>query len=215
MAVTYPYGTKPVGGSTGRFNFGGMLSSALPILGSAFDAFMGSRSQKRANQHAWNMMLANQQFQERMSNTAVQRRVADLTKAGLNPVMAISQSAASSPAGSSGSGASASRYTDFLGAATARQSLKLMQAQVHKTEAEAAESRARAMSVDTARPGITTANQIAALDKRFRQLDLPRVRSLSDFYRELERQGAGNMMDSLPDWAKDIARLYMYMRTKQ
>lgn len=107
-------------------------------------ALINSASQNAANDK--NIELAREQmkFQKDMSNTAWQRGVADMKKAGVNPMLAFSQGGASSPSGSQGR-VEATRPGDALSqgvnsAITAKRDLSLVDlqtAQVQQSTAQA------------------------------------------------------------------------------
>ena len=58
--------------------------------------FMGGRSRNKAEQASAREQMA---FQEHMSSTSYQRAMADMKKAGLNPILAYKQGGASTPTG--------------------------------------------------------------------------------------------------------------------
>jgi hypothetical protein len=73
----------------------GVFDTLASIFGSGAE-YAAARDTNRTNIDLANK---NRQWQEMMSNTAMQRRVRDLRSAGLNPILAVGQGGASTPAG--------------------------------------------------------------------------------------------------------------------
>lgn len=78
----------------------GAIGSAIsPGLGGLLGAGLGMLSGSQRNKAQEELAQNQMDFQERMSSSAYQRAMADMRKAGLNPMLAYKQGGASTPAG--------------------------------------------------------------------------------------------------------------------
>ena len=171
-------------------------------IGGIFSGF-GQRSANKAN-----LRIAREQmrFQERMSNTAVQRRMADLRLAGINPILA-GKFDASSPAGALATmgnvgGAAVDGATSAAAAAresrAANANIRLMNTNSAKAKAEAnyiqsmdAKAQAETYNIWLQRIGLQRDNDLKRFNAEIRKLEIEGVTAESDLWHWLNSAKAG------------------------
>lgn len=87
-------------------SIGDAIGGITKSIGNVFDpvaglagSVLGFTGQQSANAANISAVRDQMEFQERMSNTAYQRAMADMSKAGLNPILAYKQGGATTPGG--------------------------------------------------------------------------------------------------------------------
>lgn len=86
------------------FGVDDFVMGGLNLAGGVWKSHQDDQRQERTNQFNAQQASLNRDFQERMSNTAYQRGMADMKAAGLNPILAYQRGGASSPAGGQATG---------------------------------------------------------------------------------------------------------------
>ncbi len=137
----------------------GWIPAAIGVAGSIIGGATSAAGQLAANRMNLRISRENRDFQERMSNTAVERRMADMARSGINPLLAGRYDASTPPGNIATMGNVGASFTTgaAAGAAVSRTALEMI--------------------------GVHTANERAELERELAGYRIPRARTINDLFK--------------------------------